>query len=339
MQTLLYSTYGVLQVAERPLPTIGHDEVLVRVSACGLCGSELETFRSRSPRRVPPLVMGHEFCGVVEDAGADVHGFHEGSRVVVNAIVPCGSCVRCARGDGHLCAKREVFGMHRPGAFAEFVAAPARCLVEWPDALPAESACLAEPLGNGVHVVTLTRDVSADTVVVLGAGAIGLAVIQSFVALRGSRVVAIDMIPERLRVATSLGAAEALRGDQELLAETIYGLTSNEGADIVVDAVGSAASKRASIAFARPGGAIVWIGLHENEVSIDTYEVTLAERHIYGTYGATLDDLTQAVGLMESGKVDMLSWITVDSLGRGVEVFERMLHPSGSDIKAVLIPE
>src|SRR5690606_27728238 len=224
MQTLFYPEYGMLEVAERPMPTIGRNDVLVRVSACGLCGSRLETFPSRRPRRVPPVVMGHEFCGVVEDAGVDVQGFHEGRRVVANALVPCGSCVRCARGDGHLCAEREIFGMHRQGAFAGFVAAPARCLIDWPETLSAESACLAEPLGNGVQVVSMTHLRPADSVVVVGAGAIGLAVMQAFVAIRGSRVIVVDMLPERLRVATTLGASEVLRADQELLTETVLGL-------------------------------------------------------------------------------------------------------------------
>lgn len=338
MQTLLYPRHDSLELADQPVPTIGHDEVLVRVAACGLCGSELETFRSRSPRRVPPLVMGHEFCGEIHEVGSNVTGFHEGGRVVVNALVPCGACARCARGDGHLCAKRQIFGMHRPGAFAEFVAAPARCLIPWPETLPAEAACLAEPLGNGVHVVSMTHDRPADTVVVIGAGAIGLATMQAFAAMRGSRVIAVDMLPERLRVARTLGASETLVANQESLVETILGFTSNEGADIVVDAVGAAATKRASLKFARPGGTIVWIGLHEDEVDVSTYDVTLAERRVYGTYAAGLDDLTRAVGLMESGMVDMQSWVTVEPLSRGAELFERMLFPTGSDIKGVLIP-
>jgi L-iditol 2-dehydrogenase len=109
--------------------------------------------------------MGHEFCGVREDTGA---------KVVSNSLVPCGECLRCRRGDTHLCGRRQIFGMHRLGAFAERVNVPARCLIPWPPNLPAEAACLAEPLANGVHIFNLIRSLAPRRVLVIGAGPIGL---------------------------------------------------------------------------------------------------------------------------------------------------------------------
>src|SRR4051794_9721821 len=125
MQALLYPSYGEMIVTELPEPRPAPGELLVKVEACGICGSELGSFASRSPRRVPPLVMGHEFAGTVEAWGDGVEGPRVGTRVVVNSLIHCGVCDLCARGLTHLCRNRQVFGMQRPGAFAERVAVPA----------------------------------------------------------------------------------------------------------------------------------------------------------------------------------------------------------------------
>ena len=196
MNALYYPDWDTLTVTERPRPKAEADEVLLRVAACGICGSELETFKARSDRRRPPLVMGHEFCGTVEEIGATVRGFAVGDRVVSNAVVPCGACVRCRRGEANLCAQRQVFGMHRMGAFAEYVAVPARCLLAWPEGLPAEAACLAEPLANGIHVVELVRQRAPRLAVVIGAGPIGLMCQQAVQVLLGADVVVVDLEPE-----------------------------------------------------------------------------------------------------------------------------------------------
>jgi len=195
MKTLLYSAWDRIEVADRPRPSPEAGEVLLRVAACGLCGSELEAFKNHSPRRTPPLVLGHEFCGVIEGLGEGVglrhaqsspgDGLRPGRKVVSNSLVPCNQCVRCRRGDTHLCGKRQIFGMNRQGAFAEFVNVPADCLIPWPDNLPAEAACLAEPLANGVHVAELVAPLKPKTVLVIGAGPIGLMCQQAMQAMLG----------------------------------------------------------------------------------------------------------------------------------------------------------
>ncbi len=338
MKSLNYPAFDHLEVVETSEPRPAAGEVIVDVSACGICGSELETFRSRSPRRTPPLVMGHEFCGIVSEVGEDVTTVNLGDKVVANAIVSCGSCRRCERGDTHLCGSRQIFGMHRPGAFAQQVAVPEAALTTWPDGLDSVSAAMSEPLGNGVHVVGLTRDVPAETVVVIGAGSIGLCVAQSFKAIRGSTVVSTDLKRERLEIARSVGIDYVVSGrDGDLVAE-VKNLTDGEGADIVVDAVGSATTKRLSIECARPGGAVVWIGLHEDAVDIGSYSVTLPERSIRGTYGATMADIEEAIRLSATGAVDVHSWITKVALADGVSGFREMLDPDTTTIKTVLVP-
>src|ERR1700744_5348159 len=150
MKALHYPAWGKLELKEVPMPSPAQGEVLVRVASCGVCGSELETFREASQRRMPPLVMGHEFCGhVAEVGGAGSNGFR-GQRVIAHALVHCGECSACLRKDTNLCVRRQVFGMHRPGAFAEFVAVPERVLIPWPGDLPAVAAVFAEALANGI---------------------------------------------------------------------------------------------------------------------------------------------------------------------------------------------
>ena len=338
MKTLLYPEYEQLEIAEQGEPQPAAAEVLLRVEACGICGSELEAFKKRSPRRVPPLVMGHEFCGIVEEVGTDVRQFSRGQRVVSHSLFGCGVCMQCARGNTHLCAQRQLFGMNRQGGFAELVCTPERCLVAWPESLPAAAASLAEPLANGVHVVGLTWQLIPNRVVIIGAGPIGLLCQQAFQCLTTAKTIVADLLQERLDVASKLGAQYIINSrHQDFLAE-VEALTGGEGADVVVDAVGSGVSKQQALAATRSGGTTVWIGTHENTVTIDSYDVTLTERRVQGSYAASLDELKVAVNLLASGRVDALSWIKTFPLGEGVEAFRRMMAPQGDDIKAVLLP-
>jgi L-iditol 2-dehydrogenase len=338
MKVLLYPEYQRLEIAEQPRPHPADGEVLLRVASCGICGSELEAFKKQSPRRVPPLVMGHEFCGVVEEVGPLVGSLTPGERVISHSLFGCGQCVRCLRGDSHLCAGRQLFGMNRAGAFAEYVTAPEKCLIPWPAPLTVEAASLAEPLANGVHVVGLTRQLNPDVIVIIGAGPIGLMCQQAFQSLSSADTIVTDLISERLDAAHKLGAKHVINSRHEDFLTEVMKLTGGDGADVVVDAVGSSLSKQQSLIATRPGGATVWIGLHENTIAIDSQEITLGERRVQGSYAATLDELKVAAELLASRRVDGSSWIKTFPLVEGVEAFNRMLASQGDDIKAVLLP-
>jgi L-iditol 2-dehydrogenase len=334
MRALHYSDWNTLEIADLPDPVPAEDEVIIDVAACGICGSELETFASRSERRTPPLVMGHEFCGTVTTGDSDE--FPPGSRVVCNAIIHCGECPACASGMTHLCWNRTIFGMHRQGAFAERVAAPLSCLLPWPENLPAHRACLAEPLGNGVHVAERIRDQRPGSVLVIGAGSIGLMVIQAVRALLGVPVCVVDVIPERLAAARSVGAIEAVASTPDNLDHLVAAHTDGLGFDAVVDAAGTGATKRLSMEYCRDDCLAVWIGLGDNEVELATYPVTLREQTITGSYGATVGDLVTALMLMEERTVDVDSWTTQYSLDDSVDAFLRQIDPSRRDIKAII---
>lgn len=337
MKALFYPSYGELIVNEQPLPEYKDNEVLLQVSACGICGSELETFAKKSERRKPPIIMGHEFCGIILEKGAAVEGWDPGTRVVSNSVISCGDCVRCREGKTNLCPRRNIFGMERNGAFAEFVNVPARCLVETPSKLSPAEACLAEPLGNGVHMVELTRHIPLKRILVIGAGPIGLMAQQAFQALRGASVVVADLKEERLSVAKKLGADMVINSGKLSLEDEIRILTCGEGVDLVIDAVGMAITNRQALNVVGTGGVVVLIGLHENSSSLYSYDIILSEKKVMGSYAANLDDISLALQLMADQKVDVVSWVNYYSLQEGEKAFRDMMLAEGSHIKSVLL--
>ncbi|MCO5236846.1 MAG: alcohol dehydrogenase catalytic domain-containing protein [Chitinophagaceae bacterium] len=336
MQALFYPAFGKLEISEHPVPGIKNDEVLLKVAACGICGSELETFARQSERRTPPLIMGHEFSGVIEETGADVSDFQKGEQVVSNSIVSCGHCSYCMSGLTNLCPNRQIFGMHRNGAFAEYVNVPARSLMHKPGNVSFQAASLAEPLGNGVHMVALTRHLPLKNVLIIGAGPIGLMAQLAFQALREVRVMVSDLKEERLEVARKLGASRVINSAKENLETAIGEAASGEGLDLVIDAVGMEATSRQGLQLLRNGGALVLIGLHQNAKPFQSYDIILTQKQVMGTYAATREDMQTALELMSSGKADVSSWVSYYPLRDGVKAFKDMLTPEGSRVKAVI---
>jgi threonine dehydrogenase-like Zn-dependent dehydrogenase len=289
--------------------------VLVEVRAVGICGSELEGFRSQSPFRVPPLVMGHEIAGVRLDTGAPV---------AVNPLISCNVCDLCLRGQHNLCRTRALLGVHRPGGFATTVAVPERALHPLPAGMSFERAALAEPLANAVHAVRLAQqlDPQPQRVGVIGAGMLGLAV--GIVARRvGAADVAIsDLSAVRLATAERAGLrpVEALDGEF----------------DLVVDAVGSAATRNAAMVALRPGGTAVWLGLHGADAGIDALALTRSEQRVLGTFAYVDRDFR--AGLALAGEIDVEGWIAERPLTDGVEGFMALLAGPAPATKTLLIP-
>ncbi|CAG5006281.1 2-dehydro-3-deoxy-L-rhamnonate dehydrogenase (NAD(+)) [Dyadobacter sp. CECT 9275] len=337
MKALFYPEFQKLTVTERPAPAFSENEVLLRVLACGICGSELETFKSQSPRRVPPLIMGHEFCGMIEEIGAAVSGYQKGDLVASNSVVSCGTCDPCRRGLTNLCRNRQIFGMHREGAFGQYVNVPAHCLVPLSGNVTPQAACMAEPLANGIHMVNLSKHLLPQKVLVIGAGPIGLVTQQAFQSLLGVEVYVADLRSERLTIASRLGAAATINSSEENLVSVIQRLTEEEGIDLVIDAVGTAQTNQQALQCIRPGGAIVLIGLYENSQPFFSYDIILSEKQIIGTYAATQKEIQESLELIASGKVDVTSWVHYYSLDDGVAAFRDMMAAKDTHIKSVIV--
>jgi threonine dehydrogenase-like Zn-dependent dehydrogenase len=310
MRALVYTRPGTVELLDIEQPTPDAEEVLVRVDAAGICGSELHGIADTSFRR-PPLVMGHEFSSTTLD----------GLRVVVNPLLSCGDCDQCERGCDHLCRVRAILGIHRQGAFAEWIAVPERALHELPAAMSFETAALIEPLANGAHAVNLSNGEAGARIAILGAGTIGLVALLA-ARRRFDGVTVCDLSPERLAVADRLGAhttTTALDGEF----------------DVVIDAVGAGSTHRASIEHLRPGGTTVWIGLLSSDADIDGRALVRDEKHIVGSYCYTAVEFAEAVALAADTDLD---WTTSFDLDDGVMIFNELMHGRHDVVKAVLRP-
>ena len=334
-------------MADVPVPAIGDDEVLVRVRACGICGSDVHGYDGSSGRRIPPLVMGHEAAGTVERAGAAVSGFSEGDRVTWDSTVSCGGCEYCQRGDMNLCDRRTVLGVscrdyRRDGAFAEYVAIPSRILYPLPDTLPFEHAALIEALSVVVHAarrggVILTGHVP-DPIVVVGCGTIGLLMIQTLRAFDAKTIIASEINPERRALARRLGADVVLDPAAVDVPAEIRRLTGGAGADHAFEAVGLNDTVRTCIDSVRKGGTVTLIGNVTPRVELPLQDVVARELTLYGTC-ASSGEYPECINLLQTGAVDVRPLISVTApLEEGPAWFDRLHRGDGAVLKVILRP-
>jgi len=243
MKVLLLSEYKKLEITDLPVPVPGPHELLVKVAACGICGSDVHGYDGSSGRRIPPIVMGHEAAGVVARVGEGVKNIKEGDRVTFDSTIYCGECAFCNRDEMNLCDNRQVLGVscgdyRRAGAFAEFVVLPARIAYPLPDNLSFPEAALLEAVAVALHAVSLVPVAQDDTALVVGAGTIGLLVQQALKAAGCSRVFVTDLDETRLALSQKLGATAVLPSGPELVQKVLQ-LTGGTGVDVVIEAVGN----------------------------------------------------------------------------------------------------
>ena len=338
MKALLYSDWEKIEIAEVPRPAPAANEILIRVEACGICSSELECFRTRSPRRRPPLILGHEITGIVAEAGSAVAKFRPGDPVVVNSVIACGECFACRRGEGNLCNRRGLFGMTRPGGCAEYVTAPESVFFPRPANLLPVVAALAEPAANAVNAMRLLPDRRKRTVFVIGAGMIGLMVTQMAKAMTDARVAVAEVNTARLEMARVVGADRVVNPDKEDLIKAAVEFSGEDGVDYVVDAAGTPDTKALSLQMIRPNGAACWVGLIGDEMRLSSYALTLAQKAVTGSYNATRDGFAEAIELLHRGTVRWETIVTTHPLAEAAAAFRRMLSPASTDIKTVIIP-
>lgn len=332
MKALLLEEYGRLAVTEMDVPGVGPDDVLVRVRACGICGSDIHGYTGVTGRRIPPLVMGHEAAGVIERLGQRVSGFAPGDRVTFDSTVYCGACEFCKRGDVNLCDARMVLGVscgdyRRHGAFAEFVAVPARILHRLPATLAFEHAAMVEALAVAVHAVERHRPTADDRVAVLGCGMIGLLTIQVLRARGVRSIVAADLDAGRRVLATRGGAARA-----------VASLAGEPAVDHAFEAVGVAATVGAAIAAVRKGGFVTLIGNLAPEVPLPLQAVVTRELTLFGSC-ASKGEYPAAIELLASGAVDVAPLISVVApLEEGQSWFDRLHRADEGLMKVILTP-
>ena len=343
MKALLYTQPYTFEYTDVPDPTVGDDDVLVRVKACGICGSDVAGHTGKTGRRLPPLVMGHEAAGVVERVGRNVSGFTAGDRICFDSTVYCNQCPACKQGLFNRCVKRQVLGVSVPefkrdGAFAELLAVPHWICARLPDPMSFVQAALLEPASIGVHAASRAPITSSDTVVVIGAGTIGLFILQA-AKLRGAKtVVACDLNEFRLGLARQVGADVCIHSGKTDLRQEILKITEGRGADVVLEAVGFGETFRQAVSLARTGGHVVAIGNLQKEVEFNLQELVSRELTFTGSY-ASSGEFRTCIDLIASSQINVAPLVSeVLPLSEGPAAFKRLLEAKENLLKIVLEP-
>lgn len=343
MKALVLTDYNCFEYTEAPEPDVGPDDVLVKVAACGVCGSDVHGMDGSTGRRVPPLIMGHEASGTVAAVGEAVKDLAEGDRVTFDSTVYCGTCGYCRNGLINLCDRRQVLGVscgdyRRDGAFAEYVAVPRRIVYPLPDGLPFEHAAMVEPLSVAVHAVYRTPVALNDTAVVVGAGVIGLLLVQVLRAAGCGRILAVDVQADRLDLAQALGADHTLNAGAADAEAAVLDWAGGDGADVAFEAVGVPSTVALAVASLRKGGALALVGNVSATVEFPLQAAVTRQLSVYGSC-ASCGEYPACLDLMAQGTVNVTPLISaVAPLSEGAEWFGRLHAHEAGLIKVILGP-
>lgn len=342
MKALVLAEYWRLELTDVPRPSPGRGEVLVKVAACGICGSDVHGYDGSSGRRIPPVVMGHEAAGTVTAVGEGVTLYRPGDRVTFDSTVSCGECAFCRRGEVNLCDRREVIGVscgeyRRAGAFAEFLVVPERIVYPLPDAMPFAEAAMLEAVSVALHAVRVSAIRGGETALIVGAGMIGLLTLQAARVAGCRHILVADVDASRLRLAESLGADETLHlPGAELSGEVLR--RTGAGVDVALEAVGREDTVTGAIESVVKGGTVVLIGNISPRITIPLQVVVSRQLRLQGT-AASAGEYPQAIELIASGKIRVKPLITaVAPLEEGPRWFERLHAHEANLMKIVLTP-
>jgi threonine 3-dehydrogenase len=325
-----------------PVPDPGPEEVLVRVTASAVCGTDLHIAQwnawARNAGIRLPLVMGHEFCGEVVGTGSRVRVLKPGAYVAGETHLPCGACYQCRNGLQHICGNLKLFGIHRDGCFAEYATIPEQCAYPVPATIPPRIAAMLEPLGTSLRAV-LEMDVSGGSVVVIGCGPIGLFAIASARALGASRIIGLDVREERLGLARKVGCGLMLDPLHTDVTARVLEATDGVGADAIIEASGNAAALESAFRFLRKGGRCALIGLPSVPVRLNLGpDVIFKEATIVGIHGREMfRTWTRMQELLSSGLLNVDPVAThempLSDAAEGLALLER-----GDGGKVILVP-
>ena len=344
MKALVHTAPLTLEYIDWPDPNIGPDEVLVRVAAVAICGSDVHGYTGSTGRRIPPIIMGHEASGTVEAVGRAVSDWAPGTRVTFDSTVYCNQCPECRRGRINLCENRQILGVSPPafrrhGAMAEFVAVPHWILHRLPDVLSFEEAALVEPAAVAMHAARITPIEPGGVVVVVGAGAIGLLTMQA-ARLRGAgTLVVMDVREERLALAGQLGADVVVNSATGDPRDALRTATGRSNADVVMEAVGIQATVQLATDLAAPGGNLTLIGNVQPSIEQNLQGIISKELTIRGS-AASAGEYPACLAFLAAGRLQVKPLISrVMPLADGQAAFDALRSGESDLFKIVLSPE
>lgn len=343
MKALVLTAQNQFTFEDVPEAHVGPDDVLVRVKACGICGSDVHGMDGSTGRRRPPIIMGHEASGVIEKVGANVREWHVGNRVTFDSTIFCGACEYCKEGRINLCNHRRVLGVsceeyRQNGALAEFVAVPARILHRLPDALPFEHAAFVEPLSIAVHAANRAKVDANETAVVVGAGMIGLLQIQVLRDYGCTRVIAVDVSHDKLVMAKQLGATDTINSGTVHAIDEIHRLTNGRGVDHAFECVGISPTVDVAVRSVRKGGTVTLVGNVSPKVELPLQVVVTRELTVHGSC-ASAGEYPDCLDLMACSAVNVVPMISaVAPLAEGAKWFDRLYKKEAGLLKVILTP-
>jgi L-iditol 2-dehydrogenase len=342
VKALLLTAPSRLELVDAPNPSPADDEVVVRVHACGICGSDIHGWDGSTGRRRPPLIMGHEAAGEIAATGPRVTGWRKGDRVTFDSTIYCGECGPCRAGRVNLCENRRVLGVapaeyRQDGAFAEYVRLPARILYRLPDALSYPQAAMVEPVSIAIHAVQRVKVAPTDTAVVVGSGMIGLFVVQALRWAGAQRIIAVDLEPGRLALARELGATNTIQSDQADVAAEVARLTGGAGADLAFEVVGISPTLQLALACLRKGGSAVLVGNLAPKTDFPLQSVVTRELTLFGSCSSA-GEYPLCLDLISRGVIRVDPMISATApLAGGVDWFKRLSAPDGAKYMKVIL--
>lgn len=343
MKALVLKQYKQFVCEEVPAPEPGPHEVLVAVKACGICGSDVHGMDGSTGRRRPPIIMGHEAAGVIHSVGAAVSGWAAGGRVTFDSTIYCGGCAFCRRGLINLCDHRRVLGVsceeyRQAGAFAEFVAVPQHILYRLPDGLAFEHAALVEPFSIAIHAIRRAPPTLNDAVVVVGAGMIGLALVQALAQAGCGRLIVVDVASDRLALAAKFGATSTIDSGKEDALAAILRLTGGQGADLAFEAVGVPPTVDLALRCLRKGGAATLVGNVTPSVEFPLQAAVTRELSVRGSC-ASQGEYPACLDMLARGALRAAPLISAAApLAEGAAWFDRLYRKEPGLLKVVLKP-
>lgn len=343
MKALTLTAPKEFTLEDAPRPSFGADEVLVQVKACGICGSDVHGMDGSSGRRIPPIIMGHEASGVIVETGAAAGDWKPGDRVTFDSTLYCGECAYCRDGLVNLCDNRRVLGVscgdyRQHGAFAEYVAVPARVLYRIPDNVSFEQAAFVEPAAVALHAVRRAQAGPGQTALVVGAGIIGLLVIQALKMAGCEKIYATDLSEARLKLARELGADETFSAKEGGLKEKIFALTNGQGVDVAMEAVGISATLLAALECVRKGGHAGLVGNLAQRTDFPLQLVVTREISLFGSC-ACAGEYPEALEAIAAGRLRVEPLTSaIRPLEEGAEWFHRLYEAKEDLIKVILKP-
>ena len=344
MKALLMEEYKKLKYTDFPDPKIqnSHD-LLVRIKASAICGSDVHGFDGSTGRRKPPIVMGHEAAGEIVETASAVRSFKKGDRITFDSTIYCGECFYCRNCMVNLCDNRMVLGVscdeyRRHGAFAEYIVIPDHIAVHLPEGLSYEEAACTEPVGVAAHALRMTPIELNDTVAVVGSGLIGNLVIQLAKASGSGKVIALDTDLSRREVAKSFGVDAVFDPNEVDLEKKIKELTNGRGVDRVIEAVGASAPVKTAISIVRKGGTVTLVGNISPNIEIPLQAVVSRQIRLQGSC-AISGEYPIALDLMARKIIDVKTLLSAAApLSDGALWMEKLYNREGNLLKVVLIP-